>query len=134
MIVVDTDPLLYWANGSADLPIKAKRVMNKAAKSGSGLIISPMSLYEIAELVSSGHLVLNVSVEDWLDNLVTVPTISVAPITPSTAVLANELPGDVPNDIKDRLIMALARERGIPLVTANPRLIANPSVETIWDA
>lgn len=53
-------------------------------------------------------------------------------LTPTVAALATQFPDDFPRDPADRIIAATARDRGLPLVTADERIRACPLVQTIW--
>jgi PIN domain nuclease of toxin-antitoxin system len=48
------------------------------------------------------------------------------------AVRSVHLPGAAPSDSADRMIIALARHRGAPLLTADARIHAYRHVSTVW--
>jgi PIN domain nuclease of toxin-antitoxin system len=48
------------------------------------------------------------------------------------AISSTQLPGRFHKDPADRMIIALARRHGAPLVTADARIRAYPHVEAIW--
>lgn len=60
----------------------------------------------------------------WFATLVAMPGIKEAPITPGIAIDASYLPGDFHADPMDRLIVATARHRGMPIVTSDRKIIA----------
>ena len=133
VIVVDTDPLLFYVNGSAELPRKSRRFMTRYMRGAGVVLISPMTLVEIAELAQRKYLALTIPVDEWLSTLMSVPAIRVADIDHEVAFESANLPGPVPDKQTDRLIMALARVRDLDLVTNNPTMLANEHVRTVWD-
>ena len=56
----------------------------------------------------------------------------VLPITFEIAALTTFFPPDFPTDPMDRIIAATARAEGIPLVTADERILESSLIETIW--
>jgi PIN domain nuclease of toxin-antitoxin system len=58
--------------------------------------------------------------------------IAILPITLDIAVLTAQFPPDFPSDPMDRIIAATARAEGLPLVTADERILNCPVVKTIW--
>jgi PIN domain nuclease of toxin-antitoxin system len=61
----------------------------------------------------------------------TAKQLSVEPLTESLRMDSVELPGTFHRDPADRLIVALARQLNAPLVTADRKILAYPSVATI---
>jgi PIN domain nuclease of toxin-antitoxin system len=57
---------------------------------------------------------------------------TIRPITLDTAVLTAHFPPDFPSDPMDRIIAATARAEGLPLVTADERILSCPLLKTIW--
>ena len=58
--------------------------------------------------------------------------IIVKPITLDIAIYTAYFPPDFPNDLADRIIAATARAEGLPLVTADRRLLDCTLLKTIW--
>ncbi len=58
--------------------------------------------------------------------------VTVKPITLDIAILTTHFPLDFPNDPADRIIAATARAEGLPLVTADQRMLNCPLLKTIW--
>lgn len=104
----------------------------KHMESEGGTLISPMTLMEIGDLHAAGHLELTIPADEWLALLSEVRTIHVAPIDHQTAHEAANLPSPAPVNPIDRLVVALARTRDLPLVTNNRDVIGSPYVKTIW--
>lgn len=58
--------------------------------------------------------------------------VDIKPITNEIAIMTAELPWEFPNDPADRIIAATARAEGLPLVTADQRILDCPLLKTIW--
>ncbi|MBI2504540.1 MAG: PIN domain-containing protein [Candidatus Latescibacteria bacterium] len=54
----------------------------------------------------------------------TAPGISLAPLTPEIALASSRLPGELPGDPADRIIVATARILNATLVTRDKKIIA----------
>jgi PIN domain nuclease of toxin-antitoxin system len=62
--------------------------------------------------------------KSWFARLMAMPGIKEAAITAAIAIDASYLPGDFHADPMDRLIVATARDLGIPVVTGDRKIIA----------
>lgn len=131
MILLDTHALVWWVNGDQRLSAEAKTVIESELVSGS-VIISAISAWEIALLVSKGRLVLTMDVDDWLDTVAAIEGVSFVPIDTNVAVQSVRLPGEFHPDPADRMIVALSRHHSAPLVTADTKIHNYQHVTTIW--
>jgi PIN domain nuclease of toxin-antitoxin system len=104
----------------------------RRARTGDGLAIADITVWELAFLFARGALRSAGTVENAVQNLVTRSGVNVRPITPEIAGLATQFPDDYPKDPVDRLIGATARAEGIALVTRDERIRSSPLLKTIW--
>ena len=133
MIVIDTHVLVWWANQTSDkLSKTAKSQLHKAEKLDGGIIASAISAWEIAALVAKGRLVLAMDIEDWLDNVASLPGLRFLPIDRYTLVQSTRLPEPFQQDPADRIIVATARGLNFPLITADQQILNYNHVKTIW--
>ena len=132
MIVLDTHVLLWWLGpgGSKLSSIAAGRIETELQQ--GEVMASSISAWEIAMLVEKGRLDLSVDIVDWLDAAAEVQRFRFVPVDNRVAVESNRLPGAMHPDPADRIIVALARELGAPLVTADAKILRYPHVVTIW--
>jgi PIN domain nuclease of toxin-antitoxin system len=132
LIVLDTHALLWWVGGdTARLGTRAKREIESERKSGE-IVVSSITAWEIALLVSRGRLGLAADVDLWLANVARVDGLRFAPVDNAIAVAAVKLPGEIHRDPADRIIVATARHYNASLVTGDGQLRAYPHVRTIW--
>jgi PIN domain nuclease of toxin-antitoxin system len=119
LIVLDTHTLLWWQAGSERLSRPARFRIEKAAR----ILVSPISLWEIALLVRRGRFELDRNPFDWATDLLAEDRIELAPLTATAAVGAGLLPADgFEGDPADCIIYATARELMVPLVTKDDRM------------
>jgi PIN domain nuclease of toxin-antitoxin system len=60
----------------------------------------------------------------WFKALLAKPSISLTPLAPDAAIEAGALPGTLHRDPANRLLIATARDLGVPLVTRDARILA----------
>ncbi len=127
MITLDTCSLV-WLSLSPD---RLSKNANKAIKNNS-LIMSDISLWEIAMLTKSGRLIIDTSYSEYIELLLSSFGIQVNPITPEIAKISVEFDDSVNHDPADRIIAATSLVEDAPLVTADKNLIKAKIINTIW--
>lgn len=132
MIVLDTHILIWWINeNTARLSTTAADAVETGLRDG-GVCASAISAWEIAMLVKKDKLELSVGIMDWLALAGQVDGFHFIPIDNRIAVQSQSLPDDFHPDPADRIIVALARQLGAPLVTADRKIRNYPHVHTVW--
>ena len=127
MILLDTHVLLWLAQE----PAKLSRIAFVAIREAkTGLAISDMTVWELAQLAARGRLNLRGTIEAFVEEI-TSRTV-VLPITPKVAALASQFPAGYPKDPADRLIGATAVCEGIELISADRHIRTSGIVRTIW--
>ena len=127
MITLDTCSLV-WLSLSPD---RLSKNANKAIKNNS-LIMSDISLWEIAMLTKSGRLIIDTSYSEYIELLLSSFGIQVNPVTPEIAKISVEFDDSVNRDPVDRIIAATSLVEDAPLVTADKNLIKAKIINTIW--
>lgn len=130
MIVLDTHALVWWASGGP-LSERARDTIEHHAHTRS-LYASSISVWEIATLVARGRLELTLDVTDWIARVEAIESLRFVSVDNRIALASTRLPGELPHDPADRIIVATARSLDAPLITRDARLAAYPHVETIW--
>ena len=122
MILLDTQALVWLIEGNPRLGVKARAIVERE-RAGDGALIAAISMWETAMLVDKGKLSLSRDVRGWFEEILTEPGFTLTDITVGIGVDAGSLPGDIHGDPADRLIIATARARGCPLLTADRKIL-----------
>ena len=83
-------------------------------------------------LAQRGRLTLTMEVERWLALVAALPAVRLLPLDPLVAVLATRLPEPFHADPADRFLVSQARHLGIPLLSADSKILAYPHVRSLW--
>ncbi|RLA44380.1 MAG: VapC toxin family PIN domain ribonuclease [Gammaproteobacteria bacterium] len=132
MVVVDTHVLVWWVSGDKSLSKPASKAIKGALVSGSEVVISSISAWEIAMLIEKERLTLTMDVDSWLDEVAQIDGVRFMPIDNEITVKSTMLPGKFHKDPADRMIVATARKLAVPLITADNKIRAYKHVKTIW--
>lgn len=132
MIVLDTHILIWWVSGDQQLSPKARKAIESELSGEGQVIISTISAWEIAMLVSKGRLALTMDIDNWLETIAAIEGVTFVPVDADVAIQSVHLPGEIHPDPADRLIVALARHHSVPLVTADIKIREYRHVKTIW--
>ncbi|NCN24065.1 MAG: VapC toxin family PIN domain ribonuclease [Candidatus Pacebacteria bacterium CG10_big_fil_rev_8_21_14_0_10_42_12] len=130
MILLDTHSLIWWVSNKEKLSAISKKKISSAALSQS-IYISSISIWEIMLLDRKKKISLSMDATTWLQQITTLPEITLKPIDFEIAHLAATL--DYPHkDPADRFILATAQSLAIPLITKDKHMHTYSQVETIW--
>jgi PIN domain nuclease of toxin-antitoxin system len=81
-----------------------------------------VTVWEIAQLIDKGRIMLDVTPEAWIERLVGLSGVEAVPLTVTAAAAAYRLPELEHRDPGDRLLIATSIDRGCPLVTYDARI------------
>ena len=127
MILLDTHIFVFWVNGSKQLRPSTQAVIDAEPEA---ILVSAITLWEIAKLVQLGRLILTSPVEDWLDQALAYPLVQVVPLSPAVAIESTRLPPPFHKDPADEIIVATARLLNCPLLTYDGKILGYPFVAT----
>lgn len=128
--LLDTHILIRWFEDSGHLSA-AQREIIAAAREGPPLIVSDISLLEIATLHGLGRIRLSIPLRGWLERAVAPPLVRRQGISPAIASEIAALPDWFHRDPADRAIVATARTLGATVLTRDRRIIESDLVETV---
>ena len=117
-LLLDTCAVLWLAKG-ADMTAHARRTIAER-----NLHVSPISAWEIANLVRKNRIALSLPVKTWFRQTVKKMDAAVPQLTIEILADSCDLPGSPPSDPADRIIIAAAREADMVVVTRDNEILA----------
>jgi PIN domain nuclease of toxin-antitoxin system len=96
----------------------------EAAAAQDGVLLSVVTGWELGLLVRKRRVTLDLSAPAWLDRFLAQPGVRPLPLSPTAAITSSFLPEPFHGDPADRMLVATARELGLPLVTRDARILA----------
>jgi PIN domain nuclease of toxin-antitoxin system len=124
-VLLDTCAIIWYADGR--LPAGVVSRLQDCVAAGT-VFFSPISAWEIGTLGrprrDGPRIRFDPSPAAWFERFRAGPGLQEARLSAAIAMEAALLPGDPHADPADRLLIATARHRGIPLVTSDRRIIA----------
>lgn len=132
MIVLDTNALVWWATEPKRLSDRARKRIEQEIADGEELVVSSMSVWEMALLVSKGRLKFTVKLEKLLEELEGMPNLRFVPLDNQIGLASVYLPGKLHRDPADRIIIATALQLGAVLVTSDRKIRRYSGVQTLW--
>ena len=131
MIVLDTHAWVWFVDNPGRLSAPARKAI-EAALAASSILISSISSWEVAMLAATGRLKLTIDVRDWIAKCEALPFFNFVPVDNAIFVRSVFQPGPLHADPADRIIIATALMKDIPIVTQDQRIRNYPGVQSIW--
>ena len=128
--LLDTHVLLRWLDDRDRLSAAQRNIVN-TVDSKSPLLVSDISLWEVAMLHSLGRIRLVIPLREWLDKAAAPPLVRRYGISPAIAAEVAALPASFHRDPADRILVATARVLGATLLTQDRRIIDAALVDTV---
>ena len=126
MVVLDTSALLYWTLDPDRLSSNAAQAIDQA----EWILISSISIWEIALKVKRQKLVLPLTIVDYVNRLQRLEALEILAVDVQTWLDNLDLAWEH-RDPADRTIVALAARKNCSLISSD-RLIADYYPQTIW--
>ena len=123
LLLLDTHVWIWLMEGGEGSLSGRMRNRILAAGQQDRLRIAAITLWEASMLEAKGRVRLGKDCLAWVNEALTAPGISIAPLTLEIAVESNHLPGGFHGDPADRLIVATARRLDASLVTKDERIL-----------
>ena len=131
MILLDTHALVWSVLHSRRLSRAAASAIRRG-RTGGGIGISAITIWELALLFSRGQIQASGTIENSIQQMMDTAGVSAHPLTPTVTALATQFSEGYPLDPADRLIAATARAEGVPLITHDERIRDCKLITTIW--
>ena len=120
-VLLDTCALIWLANRDA-LSGPATEALARAEREPGGIVVSPISSWELGQLTARGRLILPMEPLAWFQTALD-SGIGLAPMPLGVLVGSSFLPGNGLRDPADRIIAATARTFGYLLMTRDQPLL-----------
>jgi PIN domain nuclease of toxin-antitoxin system len=117
-LLLDTCALIWLANGQQIAP-DSREVLE-----AQNIHISPISAWEIANLVRKNRIAFTLSVAGWFEHAKGKLAAATPQLTVDILINSCSLPGLPPTDPADRIIIATAREADMTVVTRDKKILA----------
>lgn len=128
--LLDTHVLIWWLDGPDRLSAAQRRVVGTASRT-SPLLLSDISLWEVATLHGLGRIRLTFPLREWLEKAAAPPLVRRYGISPAIAAELATLPDSFHRDPADRILVATARVLGATLLTQDRRILDAALVDTL---
>lgn len=116
-LLLDTCAVLWLAQGAEITPASRAAVANRS------LNVSPISAWEIANLVRKGRIAATLPVANWFHQCIEKMSARLPPLSVEILTGSCSLPGSPPEDPADRIIIATARQADMTVVTRDRKIL-----------
>src|ERR1043166_3999218 len=101
-LLLDTNAVI-WIMRNEPLARAAQDAMNAALQSSADVLVSPITAWEVGQLVARNRLNLSATPRGWFQRLLAIPGMRLAELSPDILIAAPFLPGRPPRDPLDRI-------------------------------
>jgi PIN domain nuclease of toxin-antitoxin system len=122
-LLLDTHVVLWLDRGDDRLRTATRTLIDDCWHAGGSIFLSSVTAWEIAVLVDTGRIDLDLPVEAWIDRFLDRPGIAPAQLSHRAACRSYQLHHLQTRDPADRLLVATAIELACPLVTYDERIV-----------
>ncbi len=123
-LLLDTHVWVWYVEGERSRFARRIEPLVEAAVTRGHLLVSAISVWEIAQLDALRRLELTEDVRTWVARALAFPGVQLKGLSPSIAIESTRLPGEPYRDPADRILIATARLTGAALVTCDARVLA----------
>ena len=120
-LLLDTCAIIFIAENQAIDPLARQQVT--AASGSGGVLVSPISAWEIGLLATKRGFAFFPDPKAWFQSFMLNPGVRLTPLTPEMAIESSFLP-PLHADPADRLLIATARAMQVPIVTRDRQILA----------
>jgi PIN domain nuclease of toxin-antitoxin system len=121
-LLLDTHIALWLDSGDDRLRPSTRALVDGCWRNGGTIFLSAVTAWEIALLVDTGRIDLDIPAEAWLERFLERPGIEAVPLGCRAASRAYQLHHLEHRDPADRLLISTAIELACPLVTYDERI------------
>jgi PIN domain nuclease of toxin-antitoxin system len=129
VILLDTHALLWWALDPDRLSATATATVREMEQQGG--YASSISIWELAVKVKRGKLQLPIAVEEFARRIERGGVVELVPVDTATWLRSSSLQWEH-RDPADRVIVATALMKRVPVLTRDETIQAFPGVVHVW--
>lgn len=129
MIALDTHALLWWALDPAQLSSRAAGILRRMEQEGG--FVSSISLWELGLKIKKQQLDIGMAIEEFARRIERSGTVEVVAVDTTLWLMSLSLRWNH-RDPADRVIVATALAKGVPLLTADEAIRGFNGVTTVW--
>jgi PIN domain nuclease of toxin-antitoxin system len=122
-LLLDTHIALLLDSGDPRLRSRTCTLIDERWRSGGTIRVSAVTVWEVALLVDTGRIELDLPIEAWVTRFCERPGIEAVPLGHRAAVRSYQLHHLEQRDPADRLLIATAIDLACPLVTDDERIL-----------
>ncbi len=121
--ILDTHVLLWLLLQPEEISEDKKKLINTSQENGE-LLISSISLWEIAMLKFKRRINIYEQIQDFLESITSAEGLSACEISPEVAAESVQLMDDFHGDPADRIIVATTKTYGATLLTRDKKILS----------
>ena len=121
-LLLDTHIALWLDSADDSLRASTRALIDDCWQNGGTIFLSAVTAWEIALLVDTGRIDLDIPVDAWIERFLDRPGIEAVPLGYRAASCSYQLHHLEHRDPADRLLIATAIELACPLVTYDDRI------------
>jgi PIN domain nuclease of toxin-antitoxin system len=122
-LLFDTHIWIWYVEGEAGRFSRRLEPLVEATVLKGGVLVSTISVWEIAMLEARRRIDLSVDARTWTARALGFPGVKLKGLSSSIAIESTRLPGSLHGDPVDRILVATARLLGASLVTRDERIL-----------
>jgi len=123
VVLLDTHAWIWSIDGDGRRVGRRAQALLARAERQERIRVSPVSIFEIVALHTSGRLRLSRPAEGWIRDSLSAAGVRLAEVTPSIAIDAGAIPRTALADPLDRLLVATARQLDATFLTADQQIL-----------
>jgi PIN domain nuclease of toxin-antitoxin system len=128
--LLDTHIWIWWNSRPEALPKQVRRILDNP-KGGAQFLLSVISVWEFCKLLEKGRLGISIAPEEWIEQALDQPGLTLEPLSPAIALESTRLPGAFHPDPADQIIVATARQLDATILTCDRRILDYSHVRSI---
>ena len=129
--LMDTHVWVWWHTAPEKLSSKVRdTIINLDAT--DQLLMSVISVWEVAKLVEKNKLRLSIEIDQWVVEALNMSHFQLLPLSPEIAIESTRLPQPFHQDPSDQMIVASARLFDATVLTVDQLILSYPHVRALW--